>query len=151
MSAVKEIPAYIEKLMVPKELRNVMNNAKTQNRDDIYWVAFRRLCALEGMNHNDPLHRDFYQVLAAYESLLTQKNARTTKANRTRQKLSRHSVEKCLEDWALSSTPTQGFNLLVSAGLSELTAEYLVVKYADRFEPHVVKAAQQRLNKGSSV
>ena len=59
-------------------LRNLMANAKRLNRDDIWREAFRRLCALDGIDQTDPLHRDFYQTLAAYEQLLTEKNGRTT-------------------------------------------------------------------------
>jgi hypothetical protein len=140
------IPDFISKLTDRKKLRNVMDNAQRQGNDAAYWAAFKRKCTLEGMNCDDSLHAEFYQVLAAYEELLTDKNGRTTKASRTRQKLARHSVEKCLEDWALSTQPTQGFNLLIEKGIPELTAEYLVIKYADRFSDEAVKMATQRLN-----
>jgi hypothetical protein len=85
--------------------------------------------------------------LRAYEELLTEKNGRTTRASRTRQKLSKKGVIQCLEDWAISSAPTEGFNLLVSSGLTELTGEYLVIKYADRFSEDAVTAAKARLEK----
>lgn len=141
-----EIPAYVQNLTDPKGLKNVMKNARDKGREDVYWEAFRRLCEVQGMAYEDPLERDFYQVLTAYEELLTEKNGRTTKASRTRQKLTRHSVEKCLEDWALSTTPTQGFELLVQAGMFKLTAEYLVTKYPERFSSAAVIAAKARLN-----
>lgn len=60
------------------DLRNVMANAKRLERDDVWREAFLRLCELEGMDQTDPLHRDFYEVLAAYEELLTEKNGRKT-------------------------------------------------------------------------
>ena len=75
-----------------KALRNLMANAKRLERDDVYWLAFKRLCSLEGMAFDDPLERDFYDVLNAYEELLTEKNGRTTKASRTRQKLKNKGV-----------------------------------------------------------
>ena len=93
---------------------------------------------------DDPLERDFYDVLNAYEELLTEKNGRTTKANRTRQKLKNKGVAQCLIDWALGP-PTDGFRLLTEKGLSELTAEYLVVKHESRFPPEVVESAKRRL------
>lgn len=43
---VKLISEYTD----PVLLRNLMMNAKRKNRDDIWREAFRRLCALEGMN-----------------------------------------------------------------------------------------------------
>ena len=80
---MKAISEYTDR----EELRGLMANAKRLRRDDIWQEAFRRLCALEGLDQTDPLHRDFYQTLAAYEQLLTEKNHRTTRASRTRQKL----------------------------------------------------------------
>jgi hypothetical protein len=146
MTEIKEtVPSFIFKISEPSELRQVMKNAKRQKRDDVYWVAFNQLCKLEGKNQEDPLHSDFYEILAAYEALLTEKNGRTTKATRTRQKLARHNIEKCLEDWAISDTPTQGFLLLVDKGLYKLTAEFLVIKYKDRFSHNIVEAAHHRL------
>lgn len=126
-------------------LRNLMENARRLNRDDVYWQAFRRLCSLEGMQYDDPLERDFYDVLNAYEELLTQKHGRTTKAARTRQKLANKRVEQCLIDWALGP-PTDGFKLLIDNGLPELTAEYLVVKYDKRFPRNAVESARKRLS-----
>ena len=83
-------------------------------------------------------------VLNAYEELLTEKNGRTTKASRTRQKLKNKGVEQCLIDWSVGEA-TDGFRLLIERGIPELTAEYLVVKHDDRFPEEVVQAARNRL------
>lgn len=127
-----------------KRLRNLMENARRLDRNDVYWQAFRRLCSLEGMNCDDPLERAFYDVLNAYEELLTEKHGRTTKAMRTRQKLANKGVAQCLIDWALGA-PTDGFRLLIDNGLPELTAEYLLVKFESRFPRKAVDAARIRL------
>ena len=129
----------IARMTDPAGLRNLMNNARRLSREEIYMHAFKRLCELEGLNLGDPLEREFYQVLNAYEELLTEKNGRTTKANRTRQKLRNKGVKQCLIDWATGNA-TGGFELLVDKGLPELTAEYLVVRYGDRFDDEVVEA-----------
>ena len=136
--------AQIARLSDPKALQSLMGNARRLGREDVYWKAFRRLCSLEGMSYDDPLEREFYDVLNAYEGLLTEKNGRTTKATRTRQKLANKGVEQCLIDWALGAT-TDGFRLLVDKGLPELTAEYLVIKYETRFPGNAVDAARKRL------
>ena len=134
----------IAKMTDANGLRNLMDNARRLGREDLYLHAFRRLCELEGLDLSDPLERDFYQVLNAYEELLTEKNGRTTKANRTRQKLKNKGVTQCLIDWAVGNA-TGGFELLVGKGLPELTAEYLVIQYEDRFENEVVEAAKLKL------
>jgi hypothetical protein len=91
----------VTKINDANSLRTLMGNARRLGREDVYWKAFGRLCALQGISHSDPLHREFAQTLAAYEELLiTQKNARTTRASRTRQKIANKGVEQSLEDWA---------------------------------------------------
>ena len=86
-------------------------------------------------------------MLAAYEELLTEKNGRTTLASRTRQKLANKGVVQCLEDWAVGTAETDGFRALAQAGLIELTGEYLVTKYPDRFSAKAVDRAAARLSK----
>lgn len=131
----------------PASLRTLMANAKERGRHDIWREAFRRLCALEGLDQADQLHREFYETLAAYEELLTEKNGRVTKATRTRQKLKNKGVVQCLEEWAIDTTPTAGFEVLVKNGLAELTGEYLVLKYPDRFSALAVASARARLSR----
>jgi hypothetical protein len=69
----------------PDQLRQLMKNVKAAGREDLYWQAFNRLCVVEGglqdVTPSDPLSRDFYATLAAYEELLTAKNGKRTKAS----------------------------------------------------------------------
>jgi hypothetical protein len=136
---------WIAKCVDLSRLREGMKNAKARQRMDIYWQAFRRLCEIEGLNYDSPLEREFYSTLAAYEELLSEKNGKTTKASRTRQKLRRTGVIQCLEDWAIANTPTDGFKLLIDAGLIELTGEYMVLKYPAHFSDKARERARQRL------
>lgn len=135
----------VEEYDDPDAVRKLMANAKRLGNDEIWWRAFRHLCNLEGQGWEEPLEREFYQTLAAYEELLTQKNGRRTPASRTRQKLRNKGVVRCLEDWATMPKPTEGFELLVKNGLSELTGEYLVTKFHGRFSETAVTAASRRL------
>ncbi|MEQ9329672.1 MAG: hypothetical protein RJQ21_20485 [Rhodospirillales bacterium] len=97
------------------------------------------------MDINDLLESDLHSMLTRCDELVTAKNGRTIKASRTRQKLNNKSVVECLEDWAVASTPTEGFQLLVQAGLVELTGEYLVLKYPEKFTTRAIDHARRRL------
>ena len=138
---MKAIPSYTD----VKQLQQIMRNAKTAGREDIYNEAFHRRCQLEGVDYDDPLEREFYATLAAYEELLTEKNGKKTPANYTRRALRNKGVEACLESWALSPTETDGFKTLVARGLIALTGEHLVTKYPERFSPVAVDAAERRI------
>jgi hypothetical protein len=138
----------VNKLKSLTECRTVMERARKQSRADVYDAVFRRMCKLVGTENDDPndsLVRDFFETLAAYEQLLTEKHGRNTPAGRTRQKIINKGVHQSLVEWTKGSTETEGFKLLVDAGMPEYTAEYLVARYAERFSADVVSLAQQRL------
>ncbi len=137
----KPISGYTD----PAALRTLMTNAKRLGRDDIWREAFRKLCSLEGAEQTEPLDRDFYETLAAYEYLLSQKNGRATRASRTRLKLKSKGVIQCLEDWVTSKTPTEGYELLRANSLAEMTGESLVLKYPEQFSEAAVAAAKARM------
>ena len=138
----------VDKLRTPQECRTVMQRARDRNLPEVYNAAFRRLCTLIGNANedpSDPLVADFYKTLAAYEQLLTEKNNRNTAASRTRQKIANKGVHQSLIEWTRGKVETNGFKLLVDAGLPEYTGEYLVVLYSDRFPKDVVALARNRL------
>ncbi len=125
-----------------------LQRAREKILSDVYNAVFRRFCELVGTENDDPsdpLVRDFYETLAAYEQLLTEKNGRTTAASRTRQKIDNKGVHQSLIEWTRGKAETNGFKLLVEKGLPEFTGEYLVVRYADRFPNDVVELALKRL------
>ena len=81
-----------------EKLRNWMANAKRHKRDDIYQVAFRQLCRIEGRNIDDPLEAEFAVVMRALEEALTAESGTTKRLSRTRQKLNRVGVRQTLAD-----------------------------------------------------
>jgi hypothetical protein len=143
----KPISAYTD----VAQLQTVMRNAKRQGREDIYNEAFRRRCELEGIDYDDPLEREFHVTLAAYEELLAEKHGHKQPASYTRRKLRDKGVVQCLQDWALDTKETDGFRTLIDRDLIELTGEYLVTKYPDRFSAEAVSRAKLRLSKVSTV
>jgi hypothetical protein len=129
-----------------EKLRNWMANAKRRERDDIYRDAFRQLCRIEGRNIDDPLEADFAIVMRALEEALSEESGTTKRLSRTRQKLNRVGVRQTLADLAMKPSPSTGFLKLVHFGMArELSAEALVLKYEEQFEPTVVAAAKKRL------
>jgi hypothetical protein len=140
----------VSKLAKLSDCRIVMARAKSRGMQDVYEAAFRRYCQLVGNANDDPsdpLVRDFYETLGAYEQLLTEKHDKNTPAGRTRQKIANKGIHRSLIEWTRGKVETNGFNLLIDAGLPEYTGEYLVTRYADRFPDDVVALARDRLTK----
>jgi hypothetical protein len=85
-------------------------------------------------------------VIAAFELLLTERNGRTTRASRTRQKLKKDGVRKLLADLALKPTPSAGFFTMVENDMADLTFEHVVIRHSDQFDEELVTAARRRLS-----
>jgi hypothetical protein len=131
------------KLKTVAECRIVLDRARAQNA-----AVFRRMCQAVGSENDDPddpLVRDFYETLATYEQLLTEKNGRNTIGTRTRQKLENKGVHLSLVEWTRGKIETNGFTLLIDAEMPEYTGEYLVTRYAARFPPDVGQLAREPL------
>jgi hypothetical protein len=144
------LPYNVSSLKTPVQCRTVMARAKEQGLDEVYKAVFQRYCDLVGQSvedPEDPLVRGFFETLAAYEQLLTERNGKTTKASRTRQKIDNKGVHQSLIEWTRGAKETEGFELLVEQGLPEFTGEYLVARYAGRFPEDVVAKAHERLTK----
>jgi hypothetical protein len=124
-----------------------MGNAKRLGRDNVYRDAFRQLCRVEGRDLSDPLEQEFAVVMRALEEALTEEAGKTKRLNRTRQKLARAGVRKTLADLALKTQPSIGFLKLVEFNMADMSAESSILKYRDQFDPEVVRAARERLEK----
>ncbi|MBX4954752.1 hypothetical protein [Rhizobium lentis] len=127
--------------------RNLMTNALKHSRYDLYQGAFRRLCEIEGKNHEDPVVVKFWQAIAAVEQILFEKHGRVVRAARTRKKAKEKGEIVCLIEWALGKQETDGFQMLAEKGLIDKTGEFIVTMYPDRFAPEVVEAATERLKR----
>jgi hypothetical protein len=140
----------VSKLKTAEQCRTVMERAKARNLNHEYALVFKRYCALVGNQHDDPsdpIIREFYEILGAYEQVLTEKHGRKTAASRTRQKLAKKGVYLSLVEWARGKVETNGFTLLVDRDLAKYTFEYLIAKYAERFPNDVVELVRERLKK----
>lgn len=132
-------------LQTALQARNMMNNARKKERPDVYQAAFRRLVQIESKAHEDLVVRQFWAAVAAVEEVLREKHGRTVRAAYTRRKAAKVGEIRCLIDWAMKKHETEGFKMLVEAGLADQTGEYVVVQNLDRFPPEAVTAARKRL------
>jgi hypothetical protein len=136
-------------LKTPQEAQNLMDNARRLGHEELYQRAFARKCELEGKNRedeSDPLVKDFWECIAAYEQLLYEKHGKRVRAQYTHRKIKKDGVLTTMQSWARKRGATMGFEMLSKSGQWKLTGEYLVVKYANRFAPEDVEAAKKRLH-----
>lgn len=126
-------------------VRNLMKNAERAGRADLVLQCQLRLAEIAGQKYDDQLEREFWTAVSAAEEISTQKNGRTTRLSRTRQKEKRVGVVQCLTDWALDPGTSQGFAILVDGGRPELTGEAIVLRNAEKFSTQAVDSARAKL------
>jgi hypothetical protein len=123
-----------------------MKNAERLGRRDLYQAAFRRYCELTNVeNESADVLKDVWKAIAAFELLMTERNGKTTRASRTRQKLNRDGPIKLVADLALRPAPSDGFLTLVENGMPDLTFEHIAMRHSDQFSDEVLSAAKKRL------
>lgn len=133
------------KLKTQLDALQFMKNARRLGRTDLYDAAFRRYCDLGGIEHSEKLLADVWKAISAFEIIMTERNNKTTRASRTRQKLKKDGAKKLVADLAMRAEPSDGFNTLVENGMADLTFEHVAIRHADEFEEGVIAAAKKRL------
>ena len=132
-------------------LKNLMANAKRIGNHEVYNQAFDRLCTIKpeatmnGELSSDPIVLECWRAIHAAEQIKTEINKKTTLLNRTRQKISRDGIIETMQSLALKKNPSDGFSILVEAGMPHLVFEYIIVKHPERFSSEAVIASQRRL------
>src|SRR5688572_26736360 len=127
-------------LKTQAEALQYMKNAERLGRRDAYAAAFRRYCELSGTEESAEVLKDVWRAISAFELLMTERNGRTTRAGRTRQKLDRDGPVKLVADLALRSSSSDGFVTLVENGMADLTFEYIAVRHPKQFTEDVIAA-----------
>lgn len=133
------------------KLLNWIENGKRLGIPEIVEAATRRLIEIEASatigNSSEQLILEFWKSIIALELVLSGERGRTTRLNRTRQKIDRVGVKKTLSDLALKPKPSEGFFLLRDRGMLDLSAEAVILRFSEEFEEGVLQAARARLGK----
>lgn len=150
MSKYQKILEVIAACEDESKLRNWIANAEREGAQEVEDAARRRLIEVRASKDvddpNDPIVLDFWKSISALEHELSLERGKTIRLSRTRQKIGRVGVEKTLRDLTLSTQPSDGYHLLRERGMLDLSAEAVVLRYPDRFEPDVLEAARNRLD-----
>jgi hypothetical protein len=142
----------ISKCDDPKKLRIWIKNAHDKGAGDVADAAFRQLIGIVPSEKPGTVEHDFWRTVHAFEFALTEERDRTTRLNRTRQKIGRVGVVQTLTDWALDKKKTKGFEMPLERGMPELTGEAIILRHSDKFDATIQNAARERLsNEGVDV
>ena len=83
----------------------------------------------------------------AYEEILTSKNGRRTRANRTWQMIKRHGILGAVERAVNREEEASGYTALCEMGLQDYAFEAVIVRHPKCFSPETVQRAKERITK----
>lgn len=126
-------------------LRQWIDNAHKSNANEIEDAAFRRLIEISPMETDGPLERDMWRSIYALEQVLSLERSRTTRLARTRQKIARVGMFQTVSDLASAKKISEGFQMLISRKMPELTAEAVVLRHPEEFPADVIASAREKL------
>ena len=107
--------------------------------DAIRHAGWRRLGKLAGKEANDDLMRRWFEGLVAFEAL------KKKRANRTRQMFERHGARIAFSRLVERTQGTDGFRDMLTAGMHDLTAEWIVLEFPADFDENIREIATRRL------
>jgi len=127
-----------------KELEQISVNARRKGDDEYAEMAEHRMAELQG-NVSRALRADFKRAMEVYESYLSEKHQKTTRAGRTWQKVNRDGIRQAIIGLVKRKGDATGFVELVAHGGLDDTFEAVVIKHAAEFPSDVVDAARARI------
>jgi hypothetical protein len=116
-----------------------------EHAEAIQGAKLRRLGALHAAADGD-LEAEVWRAILVLRALQGRKVMPNSQNIRHIEfKVAKLGAAAAIADLASSGKPTPGFAKLVGAGCANMTAEAIVVRFADRFDPKVVARAKARL------
>ena len=87
----------------------------------------------------------FQKAMSDYESYLTDKNGKITRATRTWDTIRKYDFKAGVTNLVTRKTDAIGFTGLVKYGGVDSTFESLVLKFKDDFTPEAIEASAKRI------
>ena len=142
---IAKMLVFIQTCGDAKKLRQLAANADEKGVPELANAARLKLYSI--LPGDDPSTLEFavWQSIYALEDVLKQERGKTIMLSRTRQKIARQGVARCVADLVLGK-PSDGFQMLLEREMLELSFEAIALRFSDRFEEDVLDAARQRLN-----
>lgn len=153
INAVKgQMDERVRNLKNPNQCEIFAKNAIAKNRADLADQARMRAVQLraEAYGAESEAETEALEAVYAYEEVLTRKNGKRTRANRTWQMIKRHGIIEAVERAVNRDAETQGYTALVEMGLKEFAFEAVILRHPDQFSDAAIKKSEERLSEWTS-
>ena len=143
----KPMDDRVKRLDTPQKCEIFAKNATERGHPELAQQAIERAVELRAEAHNaqTEAEKEALQAIYAYEELLTDKNGKRTRANRTWQMIDRHGIIEAIERSVNRPVEPQGYTLLKDKGLEEHAFEAVILRHPDVFSDEAKQISAERL------
>jgi hypothetical protein len=128
----------------PAKLRQIAANASGGRAPVLERAARLKLYAVLPAEQPGTVDHAVWQSIYALEDVLRQERGKTILLSRTRQKIARQGVIRCVADLVAGSA-SDGFRMLLERDMLDLSFEAVALRFPDAFDAAVLEAARIRL------
>lgn len=138
----------VKKLDTPEKCEIFAKNCIANGREDLAIEARQRAVQLRAESHGaqSEAENEALEAVYAYQEVLTIKNGKRTRAQRTWQMIERHGIIGAVERAVNRPTETQGYTSLVEVGLESFAFEAVILRHPNVFSAEAVQISQERIN-----
>lgn len=141
----------VKKLNDPDKCETFARNVEERGHPELAQQARKRATELRAEKNAErygvktQAEKEALQAIYAYEEVLSKKNGKRTRANRTWPMVERHGIIETIERAVNRTHEPQGYSLLVEMGLQELAFEAVVLRYQHLFSESTVRISEERM------
>jgi hypothetical protein len=142
---VERTLAAIARSNDPKALAQISANARRKGELAVARAADIQRYAIVPGEEPGTFEHAVWQSINALEHVLTLERGKTTRLQRTRQKITKVGEQATVRDLILAKTPAEGFAMLVERDMIAFSFEYIALLHEALFDDEVRTAARRRL------
>ena len=137
----------VKKINSPKKCEIFAKNCIDRGRQDLAAQARQRAVQLraEAYGAKSDAEKEALEAIYAYEEVLSKRNGKRTRANRTWQMIGRHGIIGAVERAVNRPAETAGYKALVEMGLENFAFETVIVRYPDLFSDEALQISRERI------
>lgn len=129
----------------PKKLNIFIQNAARKNVGVVKGAAIRKFASLVPDHVPGTLEYDFWQMVNAYEAVLSEIRRTRIRLEKTRERAGEEGIESVLTHWVLTNRQPHITERLIADNMMDLTAHAVLLRFKSRFPMKARKAALERV------
>ena len=137
----------IARLKTPEDCERFAFNVERLGKLDLALAARRRAVELRALAHNanSVAEREALEAVYAYERVLSQRDGKKKRANRTWQMIERYGLIPTVERVVSRPKEAMGYTALVEMGMEDMAFEAVVLRHPEVFSQEAVERSRVRL------